>query len=143
MKSHKRFAEELRALCDDWHSDDGIEARETFRREKIPLKNDERRVRQLCKQVYRAVSAALGGICNDPVLQDLEIMSVEPAPDASNLLVAVRQAGDIDSVSEAEIRMKLNDARGFLRLEIANAITRKKVPELTFCIIPDGRGYDK
>src|SRR4051794_25895376 len=43
----------------------------------------------LCKQVRRAVSLALSGECGDPVLQELQVEEVLPAPGAGRLLVRV------------------------------------------------------
>src|SRR5687768_1969741 len=47
------------------------------------------KTQQLCRQVSRALSLALAGECADPMLQDLVVHSVLPAPNASRLLVNV------------------------------------------------------
>ncbi len=142
MKSHNNLPEELRAFCDQWHSDDGIEARERFRRQKVSIKRNEKRVRQLGKQVRRAIETALTGACSDPVLQNLEVISISPAPDASNLQVVVRQSTGKEQIAENAIQEKLNEIKGFLRSEVGEAITRKRVPELSFSVIPAGRKND-
>src|SRR5258708_5523721 len=67
--------------------DDELTAEDLFhpsRRQK-----PDRKVLQLCRQVERSIGAVLRGGCADPVLQDLAVESVRPAPDAGRLLVTV------------------------------------------------------
>jgi ribosome-binding factor A len=87
---------------------------------------------QLCRQVFRAVSLALAE-CGDDVLRELVVHEVEPAPDASRLLVRVGFSASVADVSGvADVLGRLAQASGFLRREVASAITRKRAPELMF-----------
>lgn len=92
----------------------------------------ERKERQLCRQVQEAVSEALAGI-DDDVLLDVWVCAVEPAPDAGRLAIVVQAPA---RVSPDEVLERLDKFAGFLRAEVAGAITRKHVPTLTFRVIP-------
>ncbi len=77
---------------------------------------------------------ALAG-CGDDVLAGLAVESVVPAPDAGHLLVAVSfSAQPIPDPVEALGR--LHRATGWLREQVAEAISRKRVPELAFRFAP-------
>lgn len=86
---------------------------------------------QLCRQVFRAVSLALGE-CGDDVLRELTVVDVEPAPDAARLLVRVGLPAGDHATAAHEVLARLAAATGFLRRKVAAAITRKRAPELTF-----------
>jgi ribosome-binding factor A len=92
----------------------------------------ERKERQLCRQVQEAVSEALAAI-EDDVLLDVWVTNVEPAPDAGRLAVIV-QAGR--GASPEEVFARLEKVAGHLRAEVAGAISRKRVPTLTYRVLP-------
>jgi ribosome-binding factor A len=100
----------------------------------------QRKARQLCQQVALALDHALAWACSDPVLNALSVLAVEPAPDASRLLVRLAVTDPECGATLAEILARLSAARGLLRTEIAAAIHRKGVPELVFRIEPPGGG---
>jgi ribosome-binding factor A len=97
---------------------------------------------QLCRQVFWALSMALGD-CADDVLRELVVVDVTPAPDAGRLLVAVGFSSAGDAVAVAEVMGRLEQARGFLRREVAGAITRKRAPELMFVLVAAGNGGEE
>lgn len=137
MRSNKQGWMKVRALCAELHADDGVDARTAFTRvSKNRESPADRKTRQLCKQAQRALAAALGGECSDPTLHLAEIVGVDPSPDSSRLRVLVRVPADGES--SAAWRRRLESACGFLRAYLASAITRKRVPELTFCVLPTG-----
>lgn len=71
--------------------------------------------------------------CGDPLLQSLTVLEVEPAPDASRLLVTL--ASDESSSPHAgfeRLHEHLARASGHLRSEVASAITRKRAPVLVY-----------
>lgn len=121
--------------------DDGIDPREYFR-ENAP-RGDDRKTRQLCKQVYRTLSFLLAGEFGDAVLQDLTVLAVEPAPDASRLLVSVQLTTLRERVGPARVLESLGRVRGVLRCEVAAAIRRRKAPELIYRLVgPEEVGHD-
>ena len=94
----------------------------------------ERKVQQLCREVQRTLSYAFGSVKDDK-LRDLIVMSVEAAPDASRLLVTLcPSAGRLD-VDVRVLMDRIEAVRGVLRREVAEAIQRKRTPELAFRIV--------
>ena len=103
-------------------------------------KRRDHKTAQLCRQVFRAVSLALAE-CADDVLRELVVHDVEPAPDASRLLVRVGFSASVvaaDVTGVADVLGRLGQASGFLRREVATAITRKRAPELMFTFAAAG-----
>ena len=98
----------------------------------------ERKERQLCRQVQEAVSEALAGI-EDDVLLDVWVSSVEPAPDAGRLAIIIEAP---NRVSPEDVLARLDKNAGFLRAEVAGAITRKRVPTLTFRVLVTEEGEE-
>jgi ribosome-binding factor A len=137
MKS-KRNREDLLEFCGEVHSDDGIDPCEVFSRghsQPRPGRKLNRKDFQLAKPVFRAIDAALRGELTDPVLQDLEVVSVQPAPDAMHFIVVVRLTMLGGNTPVACVIERLERARRFLRCQVAAAITRKRTPELSFEVI--------
>lgn len=107
----------------------GRRAHESF---ESTAKND-RKLRQLCRQVEHALAYVVPGGLADPVLADLSVAAVRPGPDASRLTVWFRSGR---SISEAPaILERLEHVRGLLRSEVAAAVTRKRAPELAFHLL--------
>src|SRR5258706_14490312 len=92
---------------------------------------------QLCRQVFQALSMALGD-CADDVLRELLIHDVAPAPDAGRLLVRVGLSAATNPTGVADVMARLGHAAGFLRREVAAAIARKRAPELMFVLVAGG-----
>lgn len=101
------------------------------------------KARQLCKQVMRSLQEAFSGEFEDPVLQDLLIVSVDPAPNAAQLLVTLDDSGVKAGVGRDRIRGKLERVCGFLRAQVADSIHRRKVPQLFFTFAHRGREEDE
>ena len=97
-----------------------------------------RKARQLCEQVAQALDHALAWVCGDPILNALSVVAVEPAPDASRLLVRLVVVDPECGATLQEILSRLAAARGLLRTQVAAAIHRKGVPEVVFHIEPNG-----
>ena len=94
----------------------------------------DRKVQQLCAQVRRVLSQFLSLEARDDVLQSLFVEAVEPAPDASHLSVVVSVPKDLD-LEQEEIQTRLENAKGVIRGELARAVSRRKVPELSFRLV--------
>ena len=91
----------------------------------------DRKDLQLCRQVFDALTYALAEI-DDPIVDDLVLASVVPAPSASRVQVTlVPSRDDIDvDVALAAVREYADE----LREEVAAEVTRRRVPELVFRI---------
>lgn len=90
---------------------------------------------QLCAQVQDNLYWVLGAQVGDETLAFLQVLAVEPMPDASRLLVTVSAPADM-SLETASGR--LQDAGKAIRAEVAAAINRRKAPELLFRVVPHG-----
>lgn len=132
VKNRKR-KESLSALCAEVHEDDGVDPRLAFkRRQPSKTEKENRKTFQLCKQIARALSMTLAGNCGDALLGEVEVVDVVPAPDSNHLAVLVRLDPNALATPPEIVLKRLNLAMGFLRTQVAAAITRKRVPELAF-----------
>ncbi len=93
---------------------------------------------QLAKQVFHAIELAFQGDLSDPVLQDLHVISVRPAPDATNLAVVFEMTPTHGKMELATVLEHLERARGMLRVLVTRAISRKRAPELSFQVMQRG-----
>lgn len=89
---------------------------------------------QLCAQVHDALSYALGE-SSDPVLMDLELDRVEPMQGDKHVLVVVTDPCGHGLVAALAA---LDRARGFLRDAVAGTVQRRRVPQLSFTVLPAG-----
>ncbi|MBU1226563.1 MAG: hypothetical protein KJ698_05055, partial [Actinobacteria bacterium] len=93
------------------------------------------KTQQLCRQVERRLSLVLVGELEDAVLEGLAVVAVTPVAGPSILLVEVALPPGRESADAATVIERLSAASGYLRREIAAAISRKKTPQLTFRVV--------
>lgn len=137
MTLDRRTREQMLAHCGAIHEDDGVDPRQFFKTGRIN-KKDDRKARQLCRQVAETLDQLLTGEVRDDVLRGLHVVSVVPAPDASRLLVTLQADGEPEELDPSLVESRLAVCRGHLRCEVAAAITRRKTPVLVFSVIgPD------
>jgi ribosome-binding factor A len=132
MPLDKKTREQLRTYCGQLQEDDGVDPRQFFRLQQDREKRN-RKALQLCKQAAVTLELALSGEFGDEYLQNLEVVSVEPAPNTSQLAVTLRMLDatfDLDETSR-----RLEAVAGRLRAAIASAITRKRTPKLMFRVV--------
>ena len=134
MPEPKPSKKRLRTLCAEVDPDDGSDPRLFFRKGG-DRKPGRHKARQLARQVREVLDGLLAGSTADPVLNGLSVVGVEPAPDASTLLVTVARAISSDPIPPGEILAHLGRASGWLRSEVAGAITRKKAPMLVYQVV--------
>lgn len=96
----------------------------------------EQKTLQLCRQAQRAIALALAGECNDDVLRAAYVDAVVPAPDATQLLVRLIVPPTSPPVRADEVLARLQRVHGVLRRAVAESITRKRAPELSFILVP-------
>ena len=99
----------------------------------------DRKTLQLCRQVQRAIVMALGGECADELLIDAYVESVEPLGGPSQLLVRVVVPAEAGP-SPAEVTARLAALTPGLRTVVAAEICRKRVPALSFIVVPVSPG---
>ena len=109
----------------------------------------DRKTLQLCRQVQRALSLALAGECADELLRDAYVEGVEPLGGAGQLLVRVTVPPN-PGAAPGEVSARLAALAPRLRAVVAGEICRKRVPALTFVVVPsvdpagagEGGGHD-
>lgn len=119
----------LRFLCAEVFPDDGVDPRLQSRN---GSRKPARKARQLCGQVADTLSYALTEQ-GDDILGGLQVLDVQPAPDAGRLLVTVAPLPS-ESFDAGEILSHLDQAAARLRCAVAAAITRRRAPALVFRI---------
>lgn len=133
MPFPERKRKELLAHCEELRDDDGVDPRDFFkpssRRDK-----DQRKTGQLCRQVFETLCLVLASEFDDPQLHNLQVVSVTPLPNASQLLVCVTSDAS-EKAERAELLNKLQRVAGRLRTEVTAAITRKRAPNLVFELV--------
>ncbi|REJ68220.1 MAG: ribosome-binding factor A [Planctomycetota bacterium] len=138
MTLSKRMREQMLAHCGEIHEDDGVDPREFFKTRQS-RDNKNRKAIQLCNQVAETLGLVLAGDFDDELLHNLQVVSVVPAPDASQLAVALRADIPRGQVHAQKVLDRLAMVAGRLRCEVAAAITRKRAPKLVFHLIgPEG-----
>ena len=86
---------------------------------------------QVCRQVFDALTYALAEL-DDPMIDELVLVSVAPAPSAARVQVTLVPSHDgIDPVAALE---RLRAVEPELREEVAAEVSRRRVPVLVFRI---------
>ena len=86
---------------------------------------------QVCRQVYDALTYALAEL-DDPMIDELVLARVTPAPNASRVQVILVPSHDgLDSTAALA---RLQEVAAELREEVAAEVSRRRVPELVFRI---------
>jgi ribosome-binding factor A len=96
----------------------------------------QHKTQQLCRQAFRVLSGAVADLAVDPLLSSVFVESVEPAPDASRLMVRI--CADVPFEQALNVHNRLAAVKGRLRADLAAAISRKRAPDLVFCVVPSG-----
>ncbi|RKZ92986.1 MAG: ribosome-binding factor A [Candidatus Parabeggiatoa sp. nov. 1] len=133
MTSRKQWLKEIASLCAEVRPEDGTDPRKLS--DKQTRKQAHRKTYQVCKQAEKTLNLVLAGESVEPLLHELIISAVEPAPDSSHLLVIVEPNSTTISLDESEVLAALQRAVGRLRSAIATTINRKRVPQLSFRFI--------
>ncbi len=131
--SKRRRHSKPQDFCGQLGPDDAVDPRTFFDRRSRG--RGDRKARQLCRQVSQTLSYVLSGECDDDTLRSLYVESVDPAPDASRLLVTVSSLDKDDDTPTVDILTKLAAVSGKLRSEVAASISRRKTPELVFNVV--------
>ena len=124
MKPKKPEREDRSPLCSDTGPEDGVDPRYLHPE---PVKPADRKALQLAEQVRRILDLVLAGESGEPLLSELSVVAVVPAPDATHFIVVV--TGDAE---KSEAKAALGRAAVWLRAEVATAVHRRRAPQLTF-----------
>ncbi len=148
MKSRSNSrSEKWKEFCQQLGDGDGVDPRTMSRGSSGSRHRDQdRKTQQLCQQVAHVLEIVLTGEARDADLQDLNVISVVPAPGAGRLLVTVQSSGEEAMSRWLEISEKLHRATPWLRSVLAASISRRKTPDLAFQLVwpemSNGEGRD-
>ena len=78
MKSKRQLQDILKSLCGEPGEEDGSDPRDYHKSNRN--RKETRKTYQLCKQVDEVLSYLLSGECDDEILRELYVNSVDPAP---------------------------------------------------------------
>jgi ribosome-binding factor A len=95
----------------------------------------DRKALQLAAQVKDVLTWVLGSATGDDRLTVCSVESVDPLPGGNRLLVKVGVPHDVPM---GDVSASLAAAAPALRAEVAQGITRRKVPELVYLPVPAG-----
>ena len=115
--------------CDTFYPDDGVDPRLYLRR---GFKKKNKKIHRLCSQVMRTLNVSLSTEGRHDLLQGLSVDTVQPAPNASRLLVSVSTIKPLHQEECEELRQLLKQMKGLFREELAIVLHRKHVPDLIF-----------
>jgi ribosome-binding factor A len=87
----------------------------------------ERKTHQLCREVREALSLAIAELDDDALASAWVADVIATDPSHLRVIVVARRADEVGAIHEV-----LQRAAGYLRSEVAGAITRKRVPLLAF-----------
>jgi ribosome-binding factor A len=142
MTFDKRRRDILRAHCVEFGDDDGVNPRDDFPGYGSGCRGEGRKSQQLCRQIAETLDLVLSGDCRDETLQNLHVVSVEPAPNTSRLLVTLVADLPEAEVDRQAILDRLNRQAGRLRCEVAASIHRRRAPALAFNVIARPQAQD-
>ena len=121
----------------EYHPDDGQDPKRFHDKRRL-LKRDAkepgRKSRQLASQVMDELRLILAGLA-DPLLADLAVVAVQPAPNSGRLMVTVAGPSPTDATDTANVLTALERATSVIRRDVAAAITRRYAPELVFRVV--------
>jgi len=108
---------------------------ETEHRQRDRSRRIEQKTQQLCRQVQRALSLALGGQVMASALDDAFVTEVSAVAGCGRLVahIAVPAGHSMSAALKA-----LQDRTPQLRAIVAGHINRKRAPELSFVVVPFG-----
>lgn len=134
MTTSKRREEMLRALCAQPEVDDG----QPFepRKDHSAGRAHDRKSAQLCKQAMRVASLVLQHEVSDPLLRGLEVVRVEPGASPGHLEISVSPQRGAEELDVHAVNARLRGVAPYVRAQLAAAIKRKRVPSLSFVIVP-------
>ena len=127
MKPRRPNSRTLRTLCADLSPEDGIDPKQLARGGADSP--DRRKTWQLCSQVHDALRLIMGEAA-DERLHGLDVREVLPAPNDAQLLVLLVPLDPLTAEERDAITAALQVANGWIRSEVATAITRKRAPRL-------------
>lgn len=151
MKPPNDLKRVWRELCADLDADDGKTQDELIKKNRRAQRSakdqaNNKTTLRLCSQVGKAIHLALAGDCGDERLQALEVLRVEPYPNASRLRVVLRPPDGTPASDYPALHAKLLAVQHLMTHAVATGTHRKRTPTLLFIIADhtdDGEADDE
>ncbi|WP_367154830.1 hypothetical protein [Methylomonas sp. HYX-M1] len=124
MNSSSRIGKNPAQLCAEWRADDGQDPRYEKRGRK--LHSDCRQAHRFCKEVERLLPLILAGEATNPILRELNIISVLSEDEGRRLRVIV--ACNLEPNRQHVLRQAFKHGQAWLRTELARHFRRKRMP---------------
>lgn len=131
MTISNKMRQQMLKLCGSISEDDGQDPRKLSESKTTRKSNDEYRHERLCRQVARTLELVLPESLAEPI-RDLKIDRVVRGRNTSVLKVKIAEPKWADRSQQTELMDLVKSQEGWLRSEVAAAITRKRVPRLSF-----------
>jgi ribosome-binding factor A len=96
------------------------------------------RTARLCKVIEQVAGSVLEELSADEVLRHCEVLGVVPGASRARIVIEVGMRPSEHAPGILAVLQGLDNLSGRLRTEVARSINRKRVPVLTFNVIPLG-----
>jgi ribosome-binding factor A len=135
MKHQKYNAKHNFELSGSLQPDDGVDPRYDIRETGFSPSKVERKAAQLCAQIRRSLEFIIPEALQDSDWDAL-VLDVQPATNTGHLLVLLKAVEKLDDDGSKQLEAAIFQRAGLIRTAIAGAIQRRKVPTLTFRVVP-------
>jgi len=135
MKHRKNTAKHYSELSGSLQPDDGADPRYDVKETGFAPSKFDRKAAQLCSQVRRALEFIVPDALQDSDWDAL-VLDVQPAPNTGHLLVLLQSMDKLDEEGCQQLESTIFQKSGLIRTAVAGAIQRRKVPTLTFRVVP-------
>lgn len=111
MNNQLRWKKDAARCCAEFGAEDGIDPRYLVATQ--VHKKSSRKELQLCKEATRIISLVLTGETGQPLLRDLQVLSVQPEHDGQSVCVSVghyakdSQVSDTEGIGSLETRTRI------------------------------------
>lgn len=131
MTLSKKIREQMLTMCGSLCDDDGLDSKKFHETKKERKQSDDHKRLRLCRQVAQTLSFVFSESKVESI-RCLKLHEVIPEENRTALTVRLDRSSEFNEAEEIELLDILKEHEGWLRSEVAAAITRKRVPQLSF-----------
>jgi len=135
MKHRKNTIKHNPALSGSLQPGDGEDPRYDLRKAHCSTSKFDRKAAQLCSQVRHALEFIIPDVLRDSDW-DAIVLDVRPAPNTGHLLVLLQAIDGLHEEDSLRLEAAVFKKAGLIRTAVAGSIQRRKVPTLTFRVVP-------
>lgn len=135
MKHQKNTTKHNPELSGSLQPGDGEDPRYDVRKAHRSSSKFDRKAAQLCSQVRHALEFIIPDVLRDSDW-DAMVLDVRPAPNTGHLLVLLQAIDGLHEEDSVRLEAAVFMKSGLIRTAVAGSIQRRKVPTLTFRVVP-------